>query len=132
MVALAIFLMAVYGLASALTVLKFGRYFFGVGYCGGKNCYAADCTKEEPCKKEGHPKEHRKFVGKLPFFGDIFYCPPCISFYIGMAVSVWFLSPSSLVVPIWWKAMVLDGLSAVAFSYLAHVTAERLTHGLDV
>ena len=109
MVSVAIFVLAVYGLASALTVLKFGRYFFGT--------YEAD---------------KRKFLGKIPFFGDIFYCPPCISFYIGMAVSVFFLSPSRTMVPVWWKAMILDGLMAVAFSYLAHAAAERLTHGLDV
>ncbi len=109
MLALVVFLMAVYGLANALTVLKFGRYFFGTW-----------------------KKEDRKFLGKIPFFGDIFYCPPCISFYIGMAVSIWFLSPSRVMVPIWWKAAILDGLAAVAFSYLAHATAEKLTHGLDV
>lgn len=107
MLSLVLFFMAVYGLASALTVLKFGQYFFG--------------THKE-----------RKSLGKIPFLGDIFYCPPCISFYLGMAVSVFILSPSMMVVPVWWKAMLLDGLAAVAFSYLAHVTAEKLSHGLDV
>ncbi|HXX92245.1 MAG TPA: hypothetical protein VEN81_01345 [Planctomycetota bacterium] len=107
MLGLILFLLAIYGLASALTVLKFGQYFFG--------------TYKE-----------RKFLGRVPFFGDIFYCPPCISFYLGMAASVFILSPSRDLVPVWWKAMLLDGLAAVAFSYLAHAAAEKLTHGLDV
>lgn len=104
-----LFAMAVYGLATALTVLKFGQYFFG--------------TWE---------KGKRKFLGKIPFFGDIFYCPPCISFYLGMAASVWLLSPAYAIVPVWWKAMIVDGLVAVAFSYLAHALAEKLTHGTGV
>ena len=129
MVPLVIFLLAIYGLASALTVLKFGRYFFGVGYCGGGDCPDEKCPKEAARKGS---KEHRRFLGRLPFFGDIFYCPPCISFYLGMAMSVFILSPSKDLVPVWWKAMLLDGLAAVAFSYLAHAAAEKLTHGLDV
>src|SRR4029077_14465593 len=122
MLSLVIFVLAVYGLASALTVLKFGRYFFGVGYCGGKDCLDAKCAKDDAQKGS---KAHRKFLGRLPFFGDVFYCPPCISFYIGMGVSVFMLSPSRTLVPIWCKAMFLDGLVAVAFSYLAHVTVEK-------
>lgn len=132
MLSFLLFGMAIYGLASALTVLKFGRYFFGIGYCEGKTCQAAGCANEEPCKAKGHPGEHRKFLGKLFFIGDIFYCPPCISFYLGMAASVWFLSPASQVVGIWWKAMIVDGLVAVAFSYLAHALTEKLTHGTGV
>lgn len=121
MIPLILFFLAVYGLASALTVLKFGRYFFGT----------VQCDKKE-CQQKGHPKETRKFLGKIPFFGDIFYCPPCISFYLGMIFSVFLFSPSRGLVPVWWKAMLLDGLAAVAFSYLAHVTAERLSHNLDL
>jgi len=129
MLSLVIFVLAVYGLASALTVLKFGRYFFGVGYCGGKDCLDAKCAKDDAQKGS---KAHRKFLGRLPFFGDVFYCPPCISFYIGMVFSVFLLSPAIKVAPIWWKAMLLDGPAAVAFSYLAHIVAEKLIHGLDV
>lgn len=129
MVPLIIFLLAIYGLASAITVLKFGRYFFGVGYCGGSKCLDKKCSGEAIHIGSGI---HRRFLGRLPFFGDIFYCPPCISFYLGMAASVFILSPSKDLVPVWWKAMLLDGLAAVAFSYLAHAVAERLTHGLDV
>jgi len=132
MLALVVFLLAVYGLASALAVLKFGQYFFGIGYCKKKDCPVADCSCDEILKKEGHPKEHRKFLGRIPFFGDIFYCPPCISFYIGMAFSAFILSPSRALVPIWWKAMIMDGLAAVAFSYFVHVLVEKLSHGLDV
>jgi hypothetical protein len=107
MVALTIllFLLAVYGLANAIAVLKIGRYFLGT-------------------------EDKRKGPGRLPYFGDLLYCPPCLAFWFGMACSAWFLSPASLVVPVWWKAMLLDGLAACAVAYLLHVLAERLGHGV--
>lgn len=102
-----VFIMAVYGLSNAIAVLKFGRYFLG--------------TFGE-----------RKFLGKVPVLGDLFYCPPCLAFWIGMAGSAWFLSPAHEWIPVWWKAMIVDGLMASAAAYLFHVIAERLGHGLDM
>lgn len=104
---LVVFVMAVYGLANAIAVLKFGKYFLG--------------TYSE-----------RKFLGKIPFLGDLFYCPPCLSFWIGMGFSWAFLSPSSEWVFVWWKAMLVDGLLASAFAYLFHLTSERLGHNLGI
>lgn len=104
---LLVFVLAVYGLANAISVLKFGRYFLG--------------THSE-----------RKFLGRVPIFGDLLYCPPCLSFWIGMAGSVFFVSPSAEWVTLWWKAMLVDGLVASAFAYFCHLAAERLSHGLDI
>lgn len=116
MLALVIFLLAVYGLATAVAVLKVGRYFLGTGYCG-----------EKDCAKEGHPHEKRKSVGRIPYFGDLFYCPPCLSFWIGMAVSWWVVSPAVLMgVLRGWKSTVTDGLAACAVSWLLHILALRL------
>lgn len=105
--ALALFLLAVYGFANAVAVLKIGRYL--VGTAGA-----------------------RKGVGRIPYLGDLFYCPPCLAFWIGMAFSVWMMSPASNFCPIWWKAMLIDGFAASGSIWLFHITAERLGHGLDI
>jgi hypothetical protein len=106
-IALFVFLCAVFGLASAIAVLKFGRYFLGT-------------------------VKARKGIGRIPYVGDLFYCPPCLAFWIGMAMSKWVLSPSSAVVPVWWQAMLCDGLMACGVVWLLHLLAERLGHGIDV
>lgn len=118
-----LFLLAVYGLANAIAVLKFGQLFFGKGYCP---------KPQESCPHKDHPKELRKCLGKIPFIGDLFYCPPCLAFWIGMAMSVWVMSPSAAFLNIAWKAMLVDGLAASASAYLLHVTAEKLSYGLDL
>lgn len=105
MVPLALYLLAVYGLANAFT-LKIGIWIVG--------------TQKE-----------RRGPGRIPYLGEVFYCPPCLSFWIGMACSRWFLSPASALVGVWWKAMLIDGLAACGTSWLLHVTAERLLGGLD-
>jgi hypothetical protein len=114
-----VFLFSVYGLANAIAVLKIGRFLFG----------ERQCTKEG-CTAPGHPCELRRFLGRIPFVGDLFYCPPCLSFWIGMVFSKVILSPSSLVVAAWGWAMVLDGLMACGIIWLIHLIAERLKHGL--
>lgn len=102
-----IFTMSVYGLANAIAVLKIGRYFFGTW-------------------------KERKFIGRIPYVGDIVYCPPCLAFWIGMLISRACLSPSQQIVSNIHAAMVLDGLMASGIIYLIHLVAERLGHGLDV
>lgn len=102
-----IFVMAVYGLANAIAVLKIGRYFLG--------------TVSE-----------RKFLGKIPYLGDLFYCPPCLAFWIGLFVSSEVFSPASGFAAVKEYSMVVDGLSASATVYLLHMMAERLGHGLDI
>jgi uncharacterized protein YbdZ (MbtH family) len=105
--ALLVFVTAVYGLANAIAVLKFGRFLFGTW-------------------------KERKGLGRIPYAGDLFYCPPCLAFWIGMAASKWFVSPAGAVVPAGWKAMIADGLVASAFAYLAHVWAEKTSSGLEI
>lgn len=119
--ALAIFVLAVYGLANAVAVLKIGRYFFGQGYCK-----AIDCIHEK------HPHELRRGPGRIPYAGDVFYCPPCIAFWIGMAGSRWILSPAAGLVGAGWKSVLLDGLLASAVTYIAHVVMERVGKDLDL
>jgi hypothetical protein len=121
LLALLIFVFAVYGLANAIAVLKFGQLFFGIGYC----------TKEG-CDAKGHPKELRVGPGRIPWLGDIFYCPPCLAFWIGMVFSLVVLSPTSVLTPVVWKATVMDGLVASGAIWLLHLIAERLAHQLKV
>ena len=116
-----IFVLAVYGLANAVAVLKIGRYFLGTSHCRKQECQALQ-----------HPLETRKFLGRVPYLGDLLYCPPCIGFWVGMAFSVWLFSAARPFVEIWWKAMIVDGLAASGVAYLVHATAERLTHDLDM
>jgi len=108
-VQLAIFLLAVYGLANAVAVLKIGRYFIGT-------------------------HKARKGLGRIPYFGDMLYCPPCQAFWYGMAFSKYALSPSREYVvaqgqPLW-TSVIMDGLAACAVAYLLHVLAERLGYGV--
>lgn len=111
LVTLIVFQLAVFGLATAIAVLKIGRYFLGVGYC-----------LKEGCTAPGHPKELRKGLGKIPYFGDLLYCPPCLAFWIGMAASWWFVSPAAAVgLDVKWKATLVDGLAACAVSWILHV-----------
>lgn len=105
LVKLALFVLVVYGLANAIAVLKIGRYFIGT-------------------------VTDRKFLGRVPYLGDLLYCPPCVAFWIGMAFSWGLLSPASDWIAVWWKAMIMDGLAASGAIYLVHVTAERLGHNL--
>lgn len=112
---LALFALAVFGLASAVTVLKIGRYFFGTSHC-----------EEKECQNSKHPYETRKFLGRIPYFGDLFYCPPCLGFWLGMGTSVWILSPSQELIEVWWKAMLLDGCVAVGIVWILHVAVMRM------
>lgn len=114
-VALFIFLASVHGLATAIAVLKIGRFIFGVGYC-----------EAEKCASPKHPFEHRKFLGRIPKVGDLFYCTPCLSFWIGMIFSWKVLSPARAVCSTWWQAMVLDGLMACAVSWVLFLIAKKL------
>lgn len=116
-----IFLAAVYGLSTAIAVLKIGQHIFGLGHCPNKEC-----------SHKGHPKELRRFLGRIPVLGDLFYCPPCLAFWIGSMLSLFVLSPSSLVVPVRGFSAALDGLMACGVVWLLHVSAEKLAHGLDL
>jgi hypothetical protein len=119
--AFVLYLLAVHGLANAIAFLKVGRWIFGTGYC-----------EKEECSAPGHPKEGRRFLARIPHLGDLFFCPPCLSFWIGIVFSRLAFSPLLLLVPLsipWWKAAVLDGLAASAFSFFAHIAAQRTIFG---
>lgn len=118
---LVIFLGATYGLANAIAVLKIGQMIFGIGYC-----------PEEGCKDPGHPKELRRFLGRIPYAGDLFYCPPCLAFWIGMLISVLVVSPSRIVIRVPWHGTIMDGLLASGAIWLLHLIAERLSHKLKL
>ncbi len=115
-----LFLMSVHALATAIAVLKIGRFIFGKGHCDQKECLAL-----------GHPKEHRRFLGRIPYVGDLFYCTPCLAFWIGMAASAYVVSPARRVCPFWWQAMIMDGLAACAVSWILFLVAARLAQGVD-
>lgn len=119
LLAFLLFTLSVYGLANAFT-LKIGRFIFGESHCGKKECAAP-----------GHPRETRKFLGRVPYLGDLFYCVPCLAFWIGMAASAWFISPASEVCPVRWKAILIDGLAASGVSWVIFVWTERQADGLD-
>jgi hypothetical protein len=116
-----IFLMAIYGLANAIAVLKIGQFIFGISHC-----------RKEGCVASRHPRELRKFLGRVPYLGDLFYCPPCLAFWFGMGMSRFVVSPFAFVTDVAWKATVMDGLLASGVVWLLHLFAERLGHGLDV
>lgn len=115
-----LFILSVYGLANAFT-LKIGQFVFGTSHCRKKDCAAP-----------GHPKETRKFLGRVPYLGDLFYCVPCLSFWIGIAASAWLLSPAAEICPVRWKAIVIDGLVATGVSWIFLVWTERQADGLDL
>jgi hypothetical protein len=114
MTRLVVVALAVYGAANAIAVLKAGypiRTLFETLEIKAKN------------------KAARGFWG---FWRILFKCPPCLSFWIGMATSVWVISITRSLVAEWWMAMVLDGFIVCGTSWLIHLVAERLGHGLDV
>lgn len=118
-IVLFVFLWAVYGLSNAIAVLKIGRFIFGISHCS-----------KEDCTSTGHPKEFRKFLGRIPYLGDLFYCPPCLAFWFGMAASRLGVSPSAFVTDVPWTATIVDGLLASGVVWMLHLAAERLGHGL--
>lgn len=119
LVSLILFLFAVYGLSNAIAVLKIGQYIFGLGHC-----------TEKDCKAPGHPREKRKFLGRIPYLGDLFYCPPCLAFWIGMAFSLAVFSPASQFTNVQWKAVITDGLAASGMIWLLHAWAMRTIEGI--
>lgn len=111
---LVVMTLAVYGLANAIAVLKAGypiRRFF------------------ETLELKTTNKWLKGFWG---FWKTLFKCPPCLSFWFGMAGSCWVLSITRGLIEPWWQAMVVDGFILCATSWLLHLVAERLGHGLDV
>lgn len=150
MLTVIVFLLAVYGLANAIAMLKIGCYFFGdptdeiVLEDGrripwkslaenGDSLEIEDCRGQKRAfkKLEGVRVLRRKGLGRIPYFGEMFYCPACLSFWIGMAASLWILSPAAQVCPVRWKAMLLDGFAACAASWLLHAISVRMTHGVE-
>lgn len=106
--------LATYGLATAIAVLKAGKPI--------RDLFEWLETKtRDPVLR-----------AIWTFFKTLFKCPPCLSFWIGMASSVWVMSITKGLVAQWWMAMVMDGLIVCGTSWLLHLAAERLGYGLDV
>lgn len=68
--------------------------------------------------------------GRIPILKDLIKCPPCLSFWIGMAFSYFCFSPSFEFMKNAGAAVVVDGLAASGFTWIIHVTAERIAFGL--
>jgi hypothetical protein len=149
MLTLVIFLLSVYGLANAIAMLKIGVYFFGdpedcVVLEGGKKIHWKKLFRtldtleirdtmgimHEVKKTDIARIFRRKGLGRIPYVGETFYCPACLSFWIGMAASVWIISPAAQVCQLWWKAMLLDGLMACGTSSLLHAVSMRMMSGI--
>ena len=111
---LVVMVLAVYGLANAIAVLKAGYPIR---------------TLFETLETKARNKWVKGFWG---FWRVLFKCAPCLSFWLGMAGSAWVLSITKELIPDWRMAMVVDGLIVCGTSWLIHLTAERLGHGLDV
>lgn len=114
LVRLIVMALAVYGLANAIAVLKAGypiRTMFEI--------------------LESRTKD-KVFKSIWTFWRILFKCPPCLSFWIGMAASVWVLSITKGLIAEWWMAMIVDGFILCGTSWLIHLAAERLGYGLDV
>lgn len=150
MLTLVIFLLAVYGFANALAVLKIGCYFFGdpddeiLLKDGKKLCWKVIVERDQDLEVEDHSGEKttiaktavskirkRKGLGRIPYVGDLFYCPACLSFWIGMAASAWVLSPAAAICPVPWKAIMLDGFMACGVSWLFHLAAMKMAQGVE-
>lgn len=115
MTALVVFLLSVYGLATSVAILKAGRLVL-------------------------HPLEALSELWKgsvwgMPwrFLSALVRCPPCLSFWIGVAGSRWVLSPSRHLVAGGnvWTAAVVDGLAACGSTWLLHVAAMRMCVGIE-
>jgi len=119
LVKLILFLLAVYGFANAIAVLKIGQYIFGHRHCDDKDC-----------KAPGHPREKRKFLGRIPYLGDLFYCPPCIAFWFGVAFSFYVFSPAADFTLVPWKAALTDGFAACGMIWLLHAWSMRTIEGI--
>lgn len=121
LIGFALFVLAVYGLSNAMAVLKIGQFFFGVSHC-----------KEDGCPAPSHPHDKRRFLGRIPWFGEMFYCPPCLAFWIGMLASQVIMSPAGMFIAIWWKGMIVDGLVASAIAWLLFTWTEKNAVGTDI
>lgn len=147
---LVIFLLAVYGLANAIAVLKIGCHIFGdpadelVLENGAKIVWKSltdrgDSVEIQDCKgqkatflrSDVRKILRRKGLGRIPYLGELFYCPACLSFWIGIAASLWIVSPAVQVCPIPWKAALLDGFTACAASWLLHAAAMKMLQGVE-
>jgi len=111
------FLLAVYGLANSIAVLKAGKMV------------------RNPL--EALADFWAGSLWGLPwrFLVALVKCPPCLSFWIGMAASWQGFSPSRDVILARggqeWMAIAMDGLAACGASWILHVAAMRMCIGIE-
>lgn len=68
---------------------------------------------------------------RVPGVRDVVECPVCLSFWLGLAASVWVASPAGGLGLPGWRAPLLDAAAACGFSYVAHTTMEWLCKDLE-
>lgn len=88
--ALAVYLLGTFGIASAISILKTRVVF-------------------------------EKTLGWAPIVRDLIRCPACLSFWIGLAISLWVFSPSFPLVLERWKSALLDASAAMGTSLLLSI-----------
>lgn len=104
------FFLAVYGLANAISILKVGRPI---------RWLAERVPPWYLVEKDG-------VTVRRSFATDLMSCPPCVSFWIGLAASFFIWSPASL----WAKmpeAAFVDGLACTAITWILHVITDRVS-----
>lgn len=114
---LALFLLAVYGLATSIAVLKAGKLV----------------RTPLEALSEIWKGSLLGFPGRL--LSALVHCPPCLSFWIGAATSWWVLSPSREIIVAQggpeMSAVIIDGLAACGASWILHVAAMRMCVGIE-
>jgi hypothetical protein len=115
---LALFVLSVYGLATSIAVLKAGKLI------------------RSPLEALSEISWSGSFW-RLPgqFLFALAKCPPCLSFWIGLAASWWVLSPARAIVAARggpeWVAAIVDGLAACGASWILHVATMRMCMGIE-
>jgi len=105
-----IFALAVYGLANAISVLKAGRPL---------RWLAARIPPWYRVDRDGITVRRSMVL-------DLLECPPCLSFWIGLLMSLLIWSPMSTWIHRMPEASFVDGLACSAVSWVMHVVTDRV------
>ncbi len=110
---LSVFILATYGIGTVVGVLKAGQFLL-----------------QRPLDR----LSRLRWLVFLKPLAALVRCPPCIALWAGLALSIKGLSPCLLVWPnvIPGIAWGVDAFVAAGATWLLHVSAERISQGLDV
>lgn len=109
---LLLFLLAVYGLANAVAILKVGKPLRLIASRIGPFYL--------------HQTSPNLAEARRSIWQDLVECPACLSFWIGIAASLYAFSPASSVVHDRAVAATFDGLAASGSSWIIHVVLEKI------